>query len=189
MINISKIIILILFLLGCKNKIVNSDKSNCFNLNFYDKPSNVESECQVLKLFDEICLSENMNGNHHNVFRIRYFLPNDTGYMCTIYFENGCGILKQKKAKSNNFNIVLREREGNGHVLNIRKNVEYISQNKILKNNNFDFINNLIPNFSKYIDSGEIKDFVEILNNGEYKRYECTKQQRDSILVKVSTLK
>lgn len=151
--------------------------------------SNYEGECQILRLFDEICLGNCVENKTLSVFRIRYFNM-DTGYMYTIYNQNKCSLLKFRKAKSNMFHSVIREYTGEGHSLNLNTNINFISQNKYLSN--VENINHLIE-YTKlmkpYFDDGEIKDYIEIFDDGVYERYNCSTEQIDKIISVINKLK
>lgn len=153
--------------------------------------SNYDGECQIFRLFDEICLNEIAENKTLSVFRIRYFLSSqDTGYIYTIYNQNKCSLLKFKKAKTIMFHTVIREYNGEGHSLNLSTDINFIAKNKYLMNT--ENINHLIESvklMKPYIDEGEIKDYIEILYNGVYQRYECNKDQVDEMVSKISELK
>lgn len=192
MIKFCYVIIIIFSLQSCfkeKNHDLQSPVRTCGIKDISNVSSNGEGECQVLRLFDEICLNESSNTLTLNVFRIRYFTQNDSGCIYTIYNQNNCSILKFRKAQSSMFHLVIREYTGEGHSLNLRSHATFVSNNKFLSNGKINHLVEYSKGMQPYIDDGEIKDFVEILFNGEYRRYDCTKEQIDSILSQIRNLK
>lgn len=191
MIKFSYVILLLFSLQSCiKENRTNSQSpiNTCGVREINSVSNNGEGECQVLRLFDELCLNEKMNTKSLSVFRIRYFTQLDTGFICTIYNDNNCSVLKIKKAKSNIFHIVIREYTGQGHSLNLRSNASFISNNKFLNGGNISHLLEFSKGMQSYIDDGEIKDYVETLYNGEYRRYDCSKEQISFILSQIEKL-
>lgn len=186
----------IIYLMQACNKDKKAEVKNfnkfCVNENLYSKSKNSSysrGECQVLKLFDEICLQEFKGNQELKIFRIRYFLENDSGFIFTVYGENECGLLKSKKTKSIFFNEIIRENTGDGYSLTFRNQCTYVSNNKILYEVDFSPFIKITEKLQLYENDGRIKDLVELLVNGKYFRYGCSGKQRDSILSVIYKLK